>query len=408
MSNSKKIKRMRKFTILSSFLFLSIYAFGQFQLGHRVITFKDPARNNRSVETHLYYPANTAGDNVPIANGTFPVVVMGHGFIMGNPALYGYLWQEIATKGYIMAFPTTENGSVLPPPNHLAFGQDLAFLVDTILGSNNVSSSFLFGKVTNKAAIMGHSMGGKSAHIGAKLTTKATTLISMGGSIANPPIGTSVDVLGDYARHITIPTVVVAGEFDCVAPPAENQKLLYDTTIAACKYYVTIKGGGHCYFASQAGSGLMSCESGENSSCTANFTITREQQNQYLVSFLLPWLNYQLKNNAADGLAFRALVTTSNLYTTALNCPLNTTGIENLTSSSINIFPNPASGSFNIQTPNAENISINIKSITGANVFSNIFETNNITIQTENFSKGLYFVEIIINNQKVVKKIIID
>lgn len=401
---------MKKITFLTSLMFFAIYAFGQFQLGHKVVTFKDPARSNRSIETHLYYPATNAGDDVAIASGTFPVVVMGHGFIMGKPELYTYLWEEIATKGYIMAFPTTENGSVIPPPNHLEFGKDLAFLVDTILGSNNVASSFLNGKVSNKAAIMGHSMGGKAAHIAAHITTKATTLISMGAAISNPPIGSSsVDVLGDYAQYVTIPTLIVAGEFDCVAPPEENQQLLYDTSAANCKFYIKIKGGGHCYFASQEGSGFMSCESGENSACTANFTITREQQNEYLIDFLLPWLSYQLKDNVVDELLFRAFVSTSNLIEAISDCPAGTpSGINNQFSSSINLFPNPASGSFNIQIPNAQNVLINIKSISGSTIYTNIFETNNITIKTENFSKGLYFVEIMLNDQKVVKKIIIE
>lgn len=399
---------MKKITFLTSLMFFAIYVFGQFQLGHRVVTFKDPARSDRSIETHIYYPATTAGDDVAIASGTFPVIVMGHGFIMGNTELYTYLWEEIATQGYIMAFPTTENGSVIPPPNHLEFGKDLAFLVDTIIGSNNVSTSFLNGKVSNKAAIMGHSMGGKAAHIAAHITTKATTLISMGAAISNPPIGSSVDVLGEYAQYVTIPTLVVAGEFDCVAPPEENQQLLYDTSAADCKFYIKIKGGGHCYFASQEGSGFMSCESGENSSCTANFTITREQQNEYLISFLLPWLNYLLKDNIVEELAFRAFVSTSNLIEAEYDCPANTTGIENQLPLSINLFPNPTNGSLNIQLSDAHNVLVNIKSISGSTIYTNIFESNNITIQTENFSKGLYFVEITLNDQRVVKKIIIE
>lgn len=403
---------MKKISLFTTLMMFLIFAFGQYQLGHRVVTFKDPARSNRSIETHMYYPATTAGDDVPIAAGTFPVVVFGHGFIMGNPDLYTYLWEGIATKGYIMAFPTTENGSVFPPPNHLEFGKDLAFLVDTILGSNTVSSSFLNGKVTNKAALMGHSMGGKAAWIATKLTTKATTIFTIGAAISNPPIGTAVDVLGEYATFTTIPAVSMAAEFDCVAAPADNQKKLYDTCSSSCKYYIEIIGGGHCFFASQEGSGLMSCESGEGSCET--FTITREQQNQYVISFLTPWLSFQLKNNAADGIAFRALVASSNLITETHNCPTSGVGVsDQISKTNIELFPNPSKGSFNLYVGNVNNRKVEVKifSLTGKTVFSNIYKAginNTYSINTEDFNKGIYFVQVNADGNQYVKKLIVE
>ncbi len=403
---------MKKISLFTTMMLFVVFVFGQFQLGHRVVTFKDPARSNRSVETHIYYPAATAGDDVPIASGTFPVVVFGHGFIMGNPALYTYLWEGIATKGYIMAFPTTENGSVIPPPNHLEFGKDLAFLVDTIIASNNVASSFLNGKVANKAALMGHSMGGKSAWIATKLTTKATTIFTIGAAISNPPIGTAINVLGDYAKFTSIPAVSMAAEFDCVAAPADNQKKLYDTCASQCKYYIVIKGGGHCFFASQAGSGLMSCESGEGS-CEP-FTITREQQNEYTINFLSLWLSYQLKNNAADGVAFKALVATSNLITETHNCSGSSVGIsEQVNNAKVEIFPNPSMGSFNLFVGNVNHRKVEVKifSLSGKVVFSNIYNAglnNTYIINTEDFNKGIYFIEINADGNQYVKKLIIE
>ena len=71
--------KMRKLTFFIPFMMLTVFSFGQYQLGHRVVTFTDPSRSDREIETHLYYPAATAGDDVPVASGTFPVVVMGHG-----------------------------------------------------------------------------------------------------------------------------------------------------------------------------------------------------------------------------------------------------------------------------------------------------------------------------------------
>lgn len=400
---------MKKHLILFFLYVLNVHVFAQYQLGHRTITFTDPARS-RDIPTEIYYPATTAGDNVPVANGTFPVIVVGHGFVMATPALYQYLWDSIATKGFIMAFPTNESSSVFPPPNHLNFGTDLAFLVDTLLGSNTVSSSFLFGKVTNKAALMGHSMGGKAAWIAAHITTKATTIFTIGAAISNPPIGTAVDVLGEYAKNITIPAVSMGAEFDCVAPPADNQKLLYDTCAASCKYYILIKGGGHCYFASQAGSGLTKCETGENSSCTANFTITRAQQNEYTLKFVIPWLNYQLKNNVADGAAFKTLATTSSLVTTVTNCNSNVGVNQYQSTNVIDVFPNPANESFNLFVENGNRIDVNIFNLIGSKTYSNSFysaSNSTYTINSEFLNKGVYFIEINIDGNKLTKKLII-
>jgi hypothetical protein len=399
----------KKLFLLGMLMVLNFAIFAQYQLGHRTITFTDPARS-RDIPTEIYYPATTAGDDVPFANGTFPVVVFGHGFVMATASLYQYLWDSIATKGYIMAFPTNESSSLFPPPNHLNFGTDLAFLIDTLLGSNNVASSFLYGKVTNKAALMGHSMGGKAAWIGAHITTKATTIFTIGAAISNPPIGTAVDVLGEYAKYVTMPAVSMGGEFDCVAPPAENQSLLYDTCTSSCKFYILIKGGGHCYFASQAGSGLTKCESGESSSCTANFTITRAQQNEYALKFIIPWLNYQLKNNVADGAAFKTLASTSNLVTSVTNCTSNVGVNQYLSSNLIDIFPNPANESFNLFVEKGNRIDVNIFNLIGSKVYSNNFNSasnSTFTINAESLNKGVYFIEINIDGNKQTKKLII-
>ena len=57
-------------------------AFSQHQVGHFNTTYQDPSRGNRNIETEVYYPATTAGDNTPMTPGQFPVIVFGHGFVM--------------------------------------------------------------------------------------------------------------------------------------------------------------------------------------------------------------------------------------------------------------------------------------------------------------------------------------
>src|SRR6476620_5150956 len=81
----------------------------QFQIGHTTMTFIDPSRGNRAVETEIYYPADVAGDDTTIAFGIekFPIIAFGHGFLMGWNA-YENIWTAVVPQGFIMAFPKTE------------------------------------------------------------------------------------------------------------------------------------------------------------------------------------------------------------------------------------------------------------------------------------------------------------
>jgi len=86
------------FTALLLWLVTGVQA--QFSIGHTTITFNDPNRTGgfgsgggagRQIQTEIYYPAAMAGDNVPVSVGEFPVVVIGHGFVMSWDA-YANIW----------------------------------------------------------------------------------------------------------------------------------------------------------------------------------------------------------------------------------------------------------------------------------------------------------------------------
>ena len=153
-----------KLNLLFIFSILCFSSFAQYQIGHYTKTFIDPDRGNRAIETEIYYPANTQGNNTPIASGDFPVIVFGHGFVMVWDA-YENLWEEFVPRGYIMAFPKTEGN--LFSTDHQQFGWDLQFLVLKIQDEGNNSSSALFNGVNNNTALMGHSMGGGASFLAA-------------------------------------------------------------------------------------------------------------------------------------------------------------------------------------------------------------------------------------------------
>ena len=113
---------------------------------YRTITFQDPARSNRNIETEIYYPATTPGNNVSVASGQFPIIVYGHGFVMGVSA-YENIWLALVPLGYIVALPTTESGA----PSHSDFGSDLAFLINTLKAEGADNTSPFYQKKLSEA-----------------------------------------------------------------------------------------------------------------------------------------------------------------------------------------------------------------------------------------------------------------
>jgi hypothetical protein len=375
------------------------------QIGHKTITFVDPARSNRNIETEVYYPAPTGGEDVAFANGQFPLIVFGHGFVMGYADLYQYLWDSLVPQGYICAFPLTESSSLFPPPNHLTFGLDLAFLNSFIKSENTVNSSFFYNHVGSTSAIGGHSMGGKASAIACKSNTNVTAMFNMGAALSNPPLSTPIDVLGEYAIYITVPSLILSGEKDNVAPAAENQIPLYDTITSTCKTFISITGGWHCYFASKAGTALLTnCESGES----PNNSMTRSHQNDIVMSYLRPFLASVLKGDAAQGASFVSKLTSDSEVTYKRDC--STAGINNNDLSSfIYIYPNPANEVLNIDlTAISNKIEVaNILDITGRIIKS--YSAKSASVNSINISQlpsGVYFVKIVTTDNEYVKRFV--
>jgi predicted dienelactone hydrolase len=210
-----------------------------YQIGHTQITYTDPSRAGRSIQTEIYYPTVTAGTSVPVSSGTYPLIVFGHGFVMAWDA-YQNIWENLVPQGYVVAFPRTE-GSISPV--HAEFGKDLTFLITKMQSESAVNvSSLFYNHINTKSAIMGHSMGGGSAFLGAESNLNITTLVTFAAANTTP---SSISA----AHNVSIPSLVFAGENDCVAPPAVHQIPMYDSLGTLCKAFVSIKGGAHCEFA---------------------------------------------------------------------------------------------------------------------------------------------------------------
>jgi hypothetical protein len=73
-----------KHLLIIIFLSIGANSFCQYSIGSTTITFNDPARSGgfgsgggpgRQIQCEIYYPASSAGVNVAVSTGEFPVIV---------------------------------------------------------------------------------------------------------------------------------------------------------------------------------------------------------------------------------------------------------------------------------------------------------------------------------------------
>jgi predicted dienelactone hydrolase len=383
---------MKNVTLFILLLFFSKAIPAQtYQVGHTQKTFTDASRSNRPITCEIYYPANVGGENVPIANGMFPVLAFGHGFVMVWSA-YDIYWLTLVPQGYIMVFPTTESSF---SPSHLNFGKDLAFLCNALKSESNVPASPFFGAVAAQNAVMGHSMGGGAAFLAMNADSTITAMATVAAAITNPSSVTA-------AESIARPSLVFAGASDCVTPPPAHQLPMYQALASGCKSYVSITGGDHCQFAS---SNLL-CSLGQGT-CSPQAAIAASAQQALVIDYLLPWLDFYLKNKCEAGEAFQNLLSTGNGVVAQQNCSLECGAspvVEPTPSMQYVLFPNPAAETVTISCPFfSEKYQFSITSLTGTVMIEGEAAMNKTTVNIQNLPEGIYFFTV---NGKVKGKLV--
>lgn len=458
----KGSKEIIMFVILFAMMFVASKMFAQNQVGHTQITFTDPARGNRAIQTEIYYPASTTGDDVSMVAGQYPVIVFGHGFVMAWSA-YQNLWESYVPRGYIMMFPRTEGN--ITSTDHQQFGWDLQFLVGAIQAENNLSSSIFFNGVAPETALMGHSMGGGASFLAAdSLCSNGNTNIKTLVGYAPAESSTNGVSSINSALSVTVPSVVFSGSNDGVTPAVDHHTPMYNNLASSCKTFVNILGGGHCYFANTN----TNCDFGESTSSTG-ISITRLEQQDITQDLTNLWLDYMLKGDCdafdyfQDSLANSTRIThlqacavnptptiidngnsltssetgtsyqwflngnpiaSSNLVTIPIttngnyvvevtyingcsktSAPYTVTGvgIERYEFNNFNVFPNPTKGLLNIKGANLKGKTIEVYSVVGKQV-ALLTLNNDDTINLTNLSEGVYFVKV----NDIIKRIILS
>jgi hypothetical protein len=116
-----------------------------------------------------------------------------------------------------------------------------------------------------------------------------------------------------------VPTLVFAGGNDCVTPIAQHQQPMYNALTVPCRAFVSILGGGHCYFAESN----FNCSFGELT-CSPSPSISRAAQHDAVNDFATLWLDHFLKGDEASFEAFLDSVSLSTRVSAATTCALTT------------------------------------------------------------------------------------
>ena len=352
-----------------------------FQVGKTTISLFDTSRN-RTIPTEVFYPADSNGTNVPLTmatSATFPILSFGHGFVMGFDA-YENFWETLVPQGYIIAFPKTE-GSF--SPSHTNFAKDLAFVIDAIYLLNTDVNSLFYTRVSSKNAVMGHSMGGGCALLAIQYSTQINHIITFAAAETNP---TAIGA----AATITIPSLTIAGQNDCVSAPSSNQIPIYEALTSSCKNYLEITGGSHCQMATSN----FLCSFGE-ATCSPSATISREEQHETIFSYVNLWLDYYLKENCVSGQLFETLKTDDQVNETASNCEL----CEALSVSTkplttvFTISPNPFQDEIEILSKNQNSFVYEMYDVTGKKVIDGQGSTT-VKFSSASLLTGIYYLKI--------------
>lgn len=369
--------RMTRFAFLL-FMCLGSGAMAQpFDIGNRTITFFDPERG-RDIPTNVRYPATSAGNNTPIATGQFPVIVIGHGFTMETGA-YANIWEFFVPRGYIVALPNTEVGF---GPNHANFGLDIAFVAQALQEANEDDASPFFGGVAPSAALMGHSMGGGAATLGAVGNGNIRTLVTLAAAETDPSAVAA-------AANVEVPTLMFAGANDCVTPIQDHQGPIFGALAADCRAFVSITGGGHCYFANSN----FNCNFGELF-CSPSPTISRAQQQAVVNEFALPWLDHFLKEVDEAFLAVQDSILLSPRVVGDLICL--STSMEGAGRRPLSIAPNPAHDVLHVLGLGTE-ARISIRDMQGRVVLTGVLQNGRSSIDVSALSIGTYLLDVSLN-----------
>ena len=155
-------------------------AAGRFAVGSTTLTVVDASRG-RTLVTEVWYPGDSAGRDVQLRRGHFPLVLVAHGFC-GSRTNYEYLATHLASWGFLVVapdFPDVFAGDCGRPATGMPgvdLPRDLSFLHAQLHSRSGPASRFAGSVRGARAGLVGHSFGGYAV-LGATLIDDALPVV---------------------------------------------------------------------------------------------------------------------------------------------------------------------------------------------------------------------------------------
>ena len=277
-----------------------IQASENYSIGHQQLNFVDIKRNNRPISAELYYPVKQTNQQQLVADGTFPVVIFSHGY-QQHYTNYHYIWEQLVSTGYMMIFLTTEAGLFI---NIDEYSQDIVFLLQQLYHGELTKHHIIAKYFNGNSALMGHSTGAGASVLAQAQQNLSKTTITLAalGELYGPIFGSSPI---ESAAKVNTPTLVLSGAEDCICPVTNHQQPIYDRLAAKTKVMLIINGADHCGFTDS-----WKCPVTESIACALSQKTTMENglQIALTIQYLLPWLEYFLKEKPAAWSDFKSII----------------------------------------------------------------------------------------------------
>ena len=370
-----------KLIVLAFSLLVAGHVCAQFEVGHVSANYIDPARSDRSIACEVYYPSTMTGDAVPVAEGTFPFIAFGHGFVMDYTA-YQNITDVLVQEGYILIYVETEGGFA---PAHADFGLDLAYVADHFYEENATAGSLFQSHLIDRCAIMGHSMGGGATWLAATTSASVDCIAGLAPAETNPSAIAA-------ASNVTVPAIVLSGSSDAVTAPADNHTPIFESTASACKYFVNIIEGSHCGYAN---SGSL-CDFGE----LFFAGLSREEQQQITHELLLAWFDVYLRDNAASNEVLQLYDEMQGNTETTIECVVS---VAQSDAQGMLVFPNPCTESLFLESDASGSMTYSVMDLTGKVVASGVlmFSGGRAEVSTVQLPAGVFTILV---NDKVAAR----
>lgn len=318
----------------------------------------------------LYYPVG--------GGGNYKSIVLVPGFVSLQSSVAGWA-RFFASRGFVAMTVGTNTLTDFPNIRALALLDGMK----TLKEENNRTASPLYHNLdTNTIAVGGWSMGGGGAQLAAVSDARVKAVFA---------IAPYLDASSSTPASLThaSPILIICGQVDNVAPPAQHANIQYNSTPSTTKKVLfEIVGGDHNTGLSPSfGSGDV----GNVAFAWMNLVLNGDDCYCNLV-----------KNNSLNQHS-----SASNFLT---NLACGTTSIaRNNVGISLSISPNPTNGSLLILQNSAKNLEISIFDLIGRLVFKTELNSQELRIDLSKEAKGIYYIKAMNSSDGVVyKKIVLE